>query len=137
MGDTERALSQLGQTATPGMAEFLNTLKLPPKDHGYRNLLIVMQLVRDMGPDENDALWLPRPPNPHPPLLPQELEKGQGSAADDEHADADPSDGTSATPQAIVFDVKAAAALAGYLQQPSQSHRRSWHCRNNRQARDF
>merc|ERR1711907_810553 len=72
MEDTEKALLQLNISAQPGGAEFLNTLKLPSKEHGTRNVLIVMNLARDMGPDDNDAFWLPRPPSPHAPVLPEE-----------------------------------------------------------------
>jgi hypothetical protein len=110
--ETSRAVAQLGLSATPGMAEFLNTLKLPSKEHGYRNLLIVGQLVRDMGPDENDALWLPRPPNPHPPTLPEEMKESQPK--EDDKSEVDPTEGTDPSPQSMVFDVQAAAAMAGW-----------------------
>merc|ERR1711862_833667 len=48
--DVEKALQNIEETAKPGGASFLNTLKMPPKLHGTRNLLVVMGLVRDLGP---------------------------------------------------------------------------------------
>merc|ERR1712070_998862 len=103
--DVEKALQNLAQTAQPGGAEFLNTLKMAPKDHATRNLLIVMGLVRDMGPDKSDAFWLPRPPSPHPPVLPEPPVPPK--PGEEEKPDA--------SEQSMAFDVQAAAALNGWL----------------------
>lgn len=132
MEDTEKALMQLGQYATPGQAEFLNTLKMPPKEHGQRNLLIVMGLVRDMGPDESGAFWLPRPPSAKPPVLPEPPKpKDEGEDDDKAHEGEDPSEG-GASSQSMAFDVRAAAAMVGWAATRSGL---SWSHRRPREAR--
>lgn len=129
--DVEKSLEQLGQVATPGQAEFLNTLKMPAKEHGTRNLLVVMGLVRDMGPDETSAFWLPRPPSAHPPILPSSPkpplpldEQAEANANKEEPSEEE--GGTSS--QSMAIDVKAAAAMTGWASRPA-SRRPSRHPR--------
>merc|ERR1712023_351337 len=79
--DTEKAIASLATASTPGMAEFLSTLKMPKRGMGTRNMLTVMGIVRDMGPDDSKVAWLPRPSQPEPPTLPEAIKKAEESAA--------------------------------------------------------
>jgi len=114
--DAEKAIQLMSQTASASQAEFIGTLKMAPNDAATRNVLVVAGLIRDMGPNESDAFWLPRPQNAPPPVIPGAPKPAQAEEESDDHA-VDPSEGTSA--QSMAFDVKAAAAMTGWASRPA------------------
>merc|ERR1711904_15507 len=76
---------------------------MPMKDHANNNLLIVMGIIRDMGPNDSDAAWLPRARDKDAPILPEKVEPKKPEEPED------------STEQGIAFDPWAAAAFAGWL----------------------
>merc|ERR1711862_173841 len=75
----------LKSSGAPGKAEFLSTLKMPPKAHSSRNLMTIMSIVRDMGPNDSEAAWLPRTKMADPPI--DEGKEGDHSSEQAEHKD--------------------------------------------------
>jgi len=116
MEDTLDAIKALKMSGTPGKAAFINTLKMPMKDHANNNLLVVMSIIRDMGPNDSNAAWLPRAREKDAPILPT---KTKPPDEPDE--------------QGIVFDPWAAAALQGWMSTRSSRGRAHKMCRH----RDF
>merc|ERR1712048_639673 len=100
--DTIKILRASGM---PGKAQFLNTLKMPAKDHSSRNLLVVMGIIRDLGPNDSDAAWLPRPKMEDAPVI-KSPPKSKKPAEPEEPSE---------TEQAMRFDPWAGAALIGWL----------------------
>lgn len=122
MEDTLDTIKTIKQTGAPGKAQFLNTLKMPMKDHANNNLLIVMGIIRDMGPNDSNAAWLPRARDKDAPILPA---KAKAKPAEEEDKSTEES-----TEQRMPFDPLAAAALAGWLSARSphaRAHRTSRH----------